>query len=531
MSERILKALMQLFAIIAKVEVNEQTNEISSDEKSRKVVSLFLKQELNQEMVKAYLELFDNYIDTHHGKSKRKDGKRKRTSVNSVKILRICTQINEELKQRQKVIVLIRIIEFINSDDEISAQELEFATTVAETFNISKEEFESCLNYVTAGEKTNISSENYLVVDNNQKNKDAKSKHIYSETIQGFLRIIQVPSVNTYFVRYYGNSEMYLNGQLLPPNRIQILTQGSAIRCPRLIPVYYSDIISQFLSSDITSKIVFNAQNIQFRFANKLLGLRDFSLSEESGKLIGIMGGSGAGKSTLLNVLNGNYAPSEGSVTINGINIYTEPEKLEGVIGFIPQDDLLIEELTVYQNLFYNSKLCFGNYSDEQINELVDSILKSIGLYETRDLKVGSPLEKTISGGQRKRLNISLLIGVNNQFNSMPIDEFEEDLNKLMNEMKSIKKNDGSIVIISIPDWGYTPYGESSDMGDISEQINLFNSSLRKFAYTNGLKYVDVTQISRRGINEPDLITKDSLHPSGIMYLEWAKKIYNIWID
>ena len=126
---------------------------------------------------------------------------------------------------------------------------------------------------------------------------------------------------------------------------------------------------------------------------------------------------------------------------------------------------------------------------------------------------------------------ISLLIGVNNQFNSMPIDEFEEDLNKLINEMKSIKKNDGSIVIISIPDWGYTPYGESSDMGDISEQINLFNSSLRKFAYANGLKYVDVTQISRRGINEPDLITKDSLHPSGIMYLEWAKKIYNIWID
>ena len=126
---------------------------------------------------------------------------------------------------------------------------------------------------------------------------------------------------------------------------------------------------------------------------------------------------------------------------------------------------------------------------------------------------------------------ISLLIGVNNQFNSRPIDEFEEDLNKLMDEMKRIKKNDGSIVIISIPDWGYTPFGESSDMSDISEQINLFNSSLRKFATTNGLKYVDVTEISRRGINEPDLITNDNLHPSGIMYLEWAKKIYNIWID
>ena len=126
---------------------------------------------------------------------------------------------------------------------------------------------------------------------------------------------------------------------------------------------------------------------------------------------------------------------------------------------------------------------------------------------------------------------ISLLIGVNNQFNSRPIDEFEEDLNKLMDEMKRIKKNDGNIIIISIPDWGYTPFGESNDMIDISEKINLFNSSLRKFASTNDLKYVDVTEISRRAINEPDLITNDNLHPSGIMYLEWAKKIYNIWID
>ena len=126
---------------------------------------------------------------------------------------------------------------------------------------------------------------------------------------------------------------------------------------------------------------------------------------------------------------------------------------------------------------------------------------------------------------------ISLLIGVNNQFNSRPLNEFEEDLNRLMYEMKKIKKNGGSIIIISIPDWGYTPFGESSDMNDISEQINLFNNSLRKFASTNDLKYVDVTEISRRGINEPDLITNDNLHPSGSMYLEWAKKIYSIWID
>ncbi len=408
MSERILKALMQLFAIIAKVEINEETNEINSDAGSRKIVSLFLKQELNQERVKEYLDLFDEFLETHQGKSKKKDGKRKRTSVNSVKILRICTQINEELAQRQKVIVLIRILEFVYADNEISEQEYEFASTVADTFNISPEEFKCCLDYVKAGTDDEISSENYLVVNNQESSKDKVSKHIYSETISGYLRIIQVNSVNTYFVKYYGDHELYLNGQLLPAGRVQILTQGSSIRSSKVQPIYYSDIISQYLSDDTSSRIIFKAQNIQYKFKSGHLGLRDISLAEESGKLIGIMGGSGAGKSTLLNVLNGNYPPSEGSVTINGIDIYKESKKLEGVIGFVPQDDLLIEELTVYQNLFYNAKLCFGNYDDHQLMKMVSEILKSIGLYEAKDLKVGSPLEKTISGGQRKRLNIAL---------------------------------------------------------------------------------------------------------------------------
>ena len=100
-----------------------------------------------------------------------------------------------------------------------------------------------------------------------------------------------------------------------------------------------------------------------------------------------------------------------------------------------------------------------------------------------------------------------------------------------MDEMNRIKKDDGNIIIISIPDWGYTPFAESVEMSDISEKIDLFNSSLIKFAATNDLKYVDVTEISRRGINEPNLITEDNLHPSETMYLEWANKIYNIWID
>src|SRR5688572_5262413 len=120
------------------------------------------------------------------------------------------------------------------------------------------------------------------------------------------------------------------------------------------------------------------------------------------------MGASGAGKSTLLHVLNGSEKPSKGQVLINGIDIHREPKKIEGVIGFVPQDDLLIEDLTVYQNLYYAAKLCFSDKSEEEVDALVLRVLEDLGLSETKDLKVGSPLRKTISGGQRKRLNIGL---------------------------------------------------------------------------------------------------------------------------
>lgn len=86
--------------------------------------------------------------------------------------------------------------------------------------------------------------------------------------------------------------------------------------------------------------------------------------------------------------------PSAGSVKINGKNIHTENKEIKGVIGHVSQDDLLIEELTVYENLFYNAKLCFGNLSDDEISKNCLNLLSSIGLSETRNLKVGSPLEK-----------------------------------------------------------------------------------------------------------------------------------------
>ena len=166
--------------------------------------------------------------------------------------------------------------------------------------------------------------------------------------------------------------------------------------------------MAHFLADITAGQISYSARNLEFRFPNGNIGIRDISFSENHGKLIGIMGSSGTGKTTLLNVLSGIEPPSKGEVIINGINLHKEKEKLEGVIGLIPQDDLLIEELTVFQNLYYNAKLCFKDKSDDEIVKLVNKTLQNLGLFEKKDLKVGSPFKKTISGGQRKRLNIAL---------------------------------------------------------------------------------------------------------------------------
>ena len=126
---------------------------------------------------------------------------------------------------------------------------------------------------------------------------------------------------------------------------------------------------------------------------------------------------------------------------------------------------------------------------------------------------------------------ISLLIGVNNQFNSRPLSEFEDDLNEILTEINYLKKGNSKVIVISIPDWGYSPYGSSYDRDRISDEIDQFNNILKKISEQNNLNFVDVTQISRLAIKEPNLISEDKLHPSGLMYLEWVEKIYESWIN
>jgi len=119
---------------------------------------------------------------------------------------------------------------------------------------------------------------------------------------------------------------------------------------------------------------------------------------------------------------------------------------------------------------------------------------------------------------------VSLLIGVNNQFRGRDGEEYRRQFVELLGRAKGFAAGgDASrVLVLSIPDWGATPFGASRDRRAIAAAIDRFNAINREEASRAGARYVDVTPVSRRAPAEPDLVADDSLHPSGKMYAEWA---------
>jgi ABC transport system ATP-binding/permease protein len=127
------------------------------------------------------------------------------------------------------------------------------------------------------------------------------------------------------------------------------------------------------------------------------------------GDFIALMGPSGAGKTTLLMTLNGYLPPSAGQVRINGEDLYAIYDALRGSIGYVPQDDIVHPELTVFEAVRYSARFRLPpDYSDDEINRRVDVTLAQLGLEQVAHLQIGKPERKILSGGQRKRVNIAM---------------------------------------------------------------------------------------------------------------------------
>jgi len=374
MTDILLSSFLSLFALFGK---KEQVDEAWA----KTMLISFLRHHFGIRNIDTYLGLYDDMRGAYEMMDD--DALDTQSIVTS-----ICSELHGKIRQSEATMLLLRLMEFCNYRPGHSD---ELFQTMAKTFQVSDATFENFVDFVAGKESRDV-----LV-------------HQLPDT-DGTLKTLLSPA-GTLLFTYTGNDKVMLNDVPVLSGSFQVWLQSSVLKGKNGAPVYFSNIIAAYKKArgednEKQETVEFCGRDINFRFPNSDNGMHDLSFTLHQGELLAIMGGSGTGKTTLLSLLNGSLTPQEGTITINGHSI-TEP-KAKALIGFVPQDDLLIEELTVYQNLWFTAKLCFEGMSDAELDRRVMKTLKDLGLDAAKDLKVGSAINKYISGGQRKRLNIAL---------------------------------------------------------------------------------------------------------------------------
>lgn len=197
---------------------------------------------------------------------------------------------------------------------------------------------------------------------------------------------------------------IYLNGQRI--GRQNIGVDDSVQIGSFIIKVDQANNVGVF---DTRAKTRIDSVNITKDVKNRAGGgmirlLDNVSLSIQPNEFVGLIGPSGAGKSTLMDAMNGMRPASGGSVLINNLDLYQHLDSLKQSIGYVPQDDIIHRELTVYRTLYYVAKLRLSrDVSTKEIDQIIDEVLDVTGLTERRDVPINQ-----LSGGQRKRVSIAV---------------------------------------------------------------------------------------------------------------------------
>ena len=127
---------------------------------------------------------------------------------------------------------------------------------------------------------------------------------------------------------------------------------------------------------------------------------------------------------------------------------------------------------------------------------------------------------------------VTLLIGVNDQYRGYPLDGYREDFRFMLGKAIEYAGGDPQhVIVLSIPDWGFTPFAATRETEPISMQIDGFNAVNLEETKSAGAHYVDVTDISRMAMDDFELLAPDRLHPSGKMYSMWVEKVISVALE
>ncbi len=330
--------------------------------------------------------------------------------------LRITQHLNQlfgELSKSQKAELYIALLIYVVDSEKVAGGNkalprlMHQLKLVSNIFDLDETRIMSVTHFVRNDLSLEQDPKGLVMVGNFTKVK-LRSFRMYNKVdLKGKIMAYYVPSISSFLIKYIGKGQLQLNKQVLFPDRVYQFTLGGIIEGEDMQPLYFADLHVSYQNIE-KEDLELIAHKVEKTFKETGLGIQELSFKVGGGQLMAVMGGSGTGKTTLFNVLSGVTLPDKGSVYLNGYNLHDNILKLKKHLGYVPQEDLLIEELTVKQNLMYSARFCRNDLPKNELEQLVKDTLEDFGLSSIGNLKVGSRLEKVISGGQRKRLNIAL---------------------------------------------------------------------------------------------------------------------------
>jgi ABC transport system ATP-binding/permease protein len=161
-------------------------------------------------------------------------------------------------------------------------------------------------------------------------------------------------------------------------------------------------------SDDLRLATRVEVQGVTFDVKPGVRLLRDVSFTIEPGEFVALMGPAGAGKTTLMENMNGNMHPTEGRVIVNGIDLHAQFDAMRGHIGYVPQDDIVHRNLTVYEACYYTAKLRMKGLCEQELHDRVVQVLQELDIAHRANTVIGGPEARVLSGGQRKRVNLAM---------------------------------------------------------------------------------------------------------------------------
>jgi ABC transport system ATP-binding/permease protein len=291
----------------------------------------------------------------------------------------------------------------IGVDDELSAR---FSRFLVQNDPLSIDQNEYLL-FSPQEATDNEMLEGRWIEDNVSFKKENTGK-IAMDQFQHHVLVMFVDSAKVYVIRcldhkghiFDQDDSEYCNFRLLQPGS-ELTIMGTPV-------LTFSDLKTRFLRISEKKELTLNLEAIQYNNAAGIREIHSFSSIEFTGQLIGIVGREGVGKSTLLKLLAGKIKPDSGNIFINGYDLWRYKYLLKGVIGFVPEEDLLFEELSVADNLSLTARLYYSHLSAKEIDNKVNTLLSRLDLMELKHEIVGSINSKHIQPGQRRLINIAL---------------------------------------------------------------------------------------------------------------------------